>query len=241
MAITYGNQTTYTDTAAGTSFSFSHSTSGVERLLVLIVSYIRTAETTPTITATYNGVSMTSAVSAYDTSTSRGYKTEVFYLVAPATGSNTVAITIGASVSGMVACAMTFTDVNQSSPIGVTGSGIASTGTSVSFNLSTTAVNSYIVGGGMSRRGTGNLTIDGAYTGVYDTESGTDTTTDLLAVGGYRATTSTGSYAFAFTNSASNYLNGAAIEIKPGSGGGATAAAIRKIRSANRIGARAGF
>lgn len=243
MAIAYVNHTVYADPANGSSYSFSHSTSGVDRLLVLAVNVLRNSETgEPLVTATYNGVGMTTAVSRSQTTTSRYHLSALLYLINPPTGSNTVAITTANTVVAIVADAMTLTGVHQTTPLGTTGSGVANTASaSVSFNLTTTVINSYLVGSGMARSGVANLSLDGAYTQVFESASGSDTSLDLTGIGGYRATTSTGSYAFAVNVvSGTQFLTAAAMEVRPAPSG-TTVANIRKIRTANRIGVHTGF
>ncbi len=244
MAIAYVNHTVYPDPANGSSYSFSHSTSGVDRLLVLAVNVLRNSGSSePLISATYNGVSMTSAVSRSQTTTSRYHLSALLYLINPPTGSNTVAITTASTVVSIVADAMTFTGVHQTTPLGTSGSAVVNpVGATLTFNLTTTVINSYIVGSCMARSGIANLALDGAYTQVFEDASGSDTSLDLTAIGGYRATTSSGAYTFAVNTSGGNqFLTGAAMEIKPAIDAGATAAALRKIRTANRIGVHTGL
>jgi hypothetical protein len=93
MALAYGAKTTYSYTTGGTlsSYSFSHTTSGTDR--VLLVTIFQNNSTTDPTAVTYNGVAMTMVTStAYN-----GASSSIWKLVAPATGANTVAVTLAAA------------------------------------------------------------------------------------------------------------------------------------------------
>lgn len=93
-------------TNGGISASFSHTCSGTNRLLLVT---LHTAASSG-VTATYNGVSMNALGSRLSYSSGALYLW-VFYLLAPATGSNTV------SISGAGSCrtsAISYTGVKQS-------------------------------------------------------------------------------------------------------------------------------
>lgn len=106
------------DTPSDT-LSWSHTTSGSDR--VLIVGLAGTGyghETFTSCTATYNSVSMTSAT-AFANSNNDGIGLQIFSLVNPASGSNTVAIDCsGIAPMNMTAVAVSFTGANQSTPTG---------------------------------------------------------------------------------------------------------------------------
>lgn len=98
----------------GTSLSWSHTCSGTNRLLVVSINVGAASDDVET-TATYNGVSMTSAGRVASNNQIDGY-TQLFYLVAPATGSNTVTVTSTLSKS-LVGGSISFTGVDQTSPV----------------------------------------------------------------------------------------------------------------------------
>lgn len=105
-------------TTTSTSSSFSHTTgTKTSRLIVVTVSTETTSQPTG---ITYNSVSL--ILSQAEVAGSRSVS--IWYLVAPATGSNTVAITGGSNV--LTAHAITFYNVDQSTPVeadsGTTGS-----------------------------------------------------------------------------------------------------------------------
>lgn len=92
------------------NLSWSHSCAGTNRLLFVIA---KTTNDTGAPTATYNSVGMTQAW----TNTQGVYRSTGFYLVAPATGSNTVAITTDGNNNA--GGAVSFTGAHQTVPIGI--------------------------------------------------------------------------------------------------------------------------
>lgn len=137
MAITFGGEQSYAH-ASASSHSFSFSTAGNDRTLIL-----NAAVQGPTITGiTYNGVAMTRAYAALVTFVDRMTQ---WYLANPATGSNTVALTYsGSDVGGGMALYYTGTDTAD--PLGTTNtSQTTSSVSSGSTALVTDTDNSVIV------------------------------------------------------------------------------------------------
>lgn len=96
-------------------------TSGGGRVLVVRAAILRTVESSTTMTATFGGVSMTSAVSMNDTSSNRWYRATIFYLVSPSTSADDIVIsTGGTTVQGAIIAAVTLLGVDTASPLGVT-------------------------------------------------------------------------------------------------------------------------
>ena len=108
-AVTLGRQT------SGVSLTFAH-TVAVQSNRALVVAMSYRGNTNPTATATgitYAGVAMTKV--RRDSNTDR--KTEIWYLVAPATGANNVIVTWSADPEGQIVAAVSYYGVNQVSPI----------------------------------------------------------------------------------------------------------------------------
>jgi len=117
MAVAFdavGPSSAGTASASATTLSWSHTCSGGNRLLTVSIS-VGFADSTVSTTATYNGVAMISATKVYSNNQNLGY-IELFYLVAPATGSHTVAITCN-TASDLVGGSVSFTGVKQSAPV----------------------------------------------------------------------------------------------------------------------------
>lgn len=108
---------------AATSLSWSHTCTGNTRLLLVAV-HLRIAATESVSGITYNGVAMT-LVSAL---TNGAVRLELWQLVAPATGANTIAVTLSA---GTRVCggALSLTGVDPTIPLGTAATNSATNAT----------------------------------------------------------------------------------------------------------------
>ena len=107
------------------SFSWSHTCSGSNRVLVVMIALYSTSVTISSIT--YNS----NALTLYNTLSTTNVKLHIYYLIAPSTGTNTLSISLSGSTYGF-AGAISFTGAAQSSPLGgdqTTTSGIAGSST----------------------------------------------------------------------------------------------------------------
>ena len=96
MAVAYGHAASAS--GIGTSLSFAHDATGDNILLVAFA--VRDDTGTATVTATYNGVSMTSAGLKRHTISDLDLYT--FYLANPSSGSNTVSVGSATTASNLV-------------------------------------------------------------------------------------------------------------------------------------------
>lgn len=114
-----------TASGSGTGpFSWSHTCSGSDRLLFVAVSHYHVSSTVSGVT--YNSVAMTAVPSG---STNNGqFFVTLYYLIAPASGSNTVSVSTSA-VYDIGVAAISFTGGHQTTPIGtaVTATGSSTT------------------------------------------------------------------------------------------------------------------
>lgn len=97
--------------AAASTYSWSHTCTGSNRFLAVDVSLLSAGSTVTGIT--YNGVAL-SFIGAQSTVTSFG-RVECWGLVAPASGTNTIAVTLSGSIAS-AGTAVSYTGVNQSLP-----------------------------------------------------------------------------------------------------------------------------
>jgi len=143
--ITYDGTSNSGEGASVNTRSWSHTCGSSEnRLLVVLVATRDNTLADRTISSvTYNGDALTLA-RADDNSDIR--HSEIWYRIAPATGSNTVLVTAGGTCDAISAVAMSFSGVAQSSPIDVSG-GVSKGGgaTSTSVPLTTTVDNAVII------------------------------------------------------------------------------------------------
>lgn len=105
MSIAFDSSTYGPSSGAVTSYSFSHTCSGSDRILWVYVMI----NTTATVSVTYNGVSMTSTDV---NSGSYSHYQSMWYLVAPDTGANNVTISVTSS-STIRAYASSYTGASQ--------------------------------------------------------------------------------------------------------------------------------
>lgn len=138
MAIAFDAQSSQSNT--GSSITISHTTSGSDRLLVV---YIFGATGGYSVSAiTYNGVAMTSLGS---NTTDARFK--CYYLIAPASGTNNISITLSASMVYVVA-AVSYTGVKQTGfPDNSSLAGTTASGTSSSKSLTPVANNCWMIAG----------------------------------------------------------------------------------------------
>src|SRR5215218_1188399 len=115
--------------AGGASpLTWSHTCAGTNRVLLVGVVLASTNDAAINTTVTYNGVAMTSVAGEVHTNAGTAGYAELFYLVAPATGTNTVSVAItGATVEGLECGSVSLNSVDQTTPIAhqatATGSG----------------------------------------------------------------------------------------------------------------------
>ena len=109
------------NTTGANALTFAHTTTTTaNRLLLVGVSMNISSVNTTTVTGvTYNGTALTSAGAHNDAGNTR--RVEMWYLLAPASGTQNVVVTVNLPSSGtvgVVAGATTFTDVDQTVPLG---------------------------------------------------------------------------------------------------------------------------
>lgn len=121
---------------AQTTYSWSHTCTGTNRFLAVDVSILSAGATVTGIT--YNGVAMSQiSGAAISTVTSFG-RIECWGLANPASGSNTIAVTLSGSITS-VGTAVSYTSVHQTSP---TEGGNANQATNVGATDATVSVTS---------------------------------------------------------------------------------------------------
>lgn len=108
---------------ASTSLSWSHTCTGSNLVLIAAVAMGASVDTGITTAATYNSVSMTSLGVVHSGTLTAGY-IQAWYLIAPATGANTLAITASGGTPGTLAGgSCSFTGADQTTPMGTAFTG----------------------------------------------------------------------------------------------------------------------
>lgn len=207
-AVAYVTQVTATETGQDGSISLSIDVgSGANRLLAC-GAHFNAGDTNSITGITHNGVPLTqSLVGKITTST---YSIDVWYLVAPASGSQTVQATINTTGSNKTLGCIALTGVDQSSPLG----------TGASFSASTNPMTATItvpangVGLAFATNGDeatcGSFTADGSSTERYDL---CDTDANFAAMASTKETAETA--AMTFSNVAEDFGAMIALPVNP--------------------------
>lgn len=165
MAITIDATSESTEKGAG-SYSWSHTVSGSNTLLVVIM-HIRSG-TSDVSTLTYDGETLTKAIAVQSAS---GVTTEIWYKVNPASGSNTIAVTLtGPGNENSWGVAASYNGVLQTSPLDQTAS---ETGTNddPDVDITPTEDNELVIGG-VTHEAADPLSTGSGETTIYNLDGG---------------------------------------------------------------------
>lgn len=138
MALSFDAATTGSITVASSSGSFSHTCSGINRILFVGVSV---SGANGISSVTYNGVSMTLVASIANGTNGEA---SIWYLISPTSGSNSVSVTASGTTGGAVIGAVSLNGSHQSSPIGATNTATG-TSTNPSTSVTTAEDNDWII------------------------------------------------------------------------------------------------
>lgn len=198
-----------------TTLNINHTCTGTDRLLVVGCS-INSGASASVSGVTYNGVSMTSAGAA----PIDGGNTEVslWYLVAPATGSNTIAITITGTISGISAGGVSFTGVHQTTPVGTYAS---ATGNSTTATVNVTSATNEMVVDVCGCFFTSTLSVGAGQTQRFNAQAG------FVVTGAGSTEAGASSVTMSWTLSTSGNWAIAALPVKEATGGGGGGAVNR--------------
>ena len=123
--------------ASSLSWSHTVTSSGSNLALVVAVGVGARPDDGLALSVTYNSVAMTSAGLMHADNTDHGF-VQMFCLAAPATGTNTVAVSLSGGIGDLVGGSISFTGVNQATPCKNAATAYSS-GTSVSVAVTSTA------------------------------------------------------------------------------------------------------
>ncbi len=154
LAVAFDATSTLNGTTAALTHSWGHTCTGTNRLLVVGVS-VFAGDTVSTVT--YAGVTLTKAGHIASVGNDRA---EMWYLIAPATGANTIVVTLSASARAVLG-ATSWTAVYQITPVGTFATGTGTSTTALATAVSETSgyvadtlatPNAPTVGAGQSER-----------------------------------------------------------------------------------------
>lgn len=202
------------------SLSWNHTTSGSDIVMVVGVTTDDSNNTDYIVTSlTYNSVSLTRE--NYIDQTSADYRSSVWYLANPSTGTHSVSVTFTNLVSGIFGGSITLTGANTSSPVDNSSVKAGSTGNPAT-TITTNNDNSYIFGVMM------NDEFDSSKIGCSDSQKWHGDTSGEYSVGCSKTTTSAGGYTMNFfSNDGNEEYATAIIAINEASAGGGGAEEIK--------------
>jgi hypothetical protein len=189
--------------------TYSHTCTGSNLILVVWVAIWQDTAGTGSVTAiTYNGVSLTNAIPS---NRSTSMASEMWYLIAPATGANTLSVTVTGATDGIRVASASFTGVLQVSPLGVTATNPSTAG-NPAISITSGTANSVLVAG-LCRFGNTAIT---ATTWNNLQRANANSVTMVMD---YLITTTAGSQTATETGSAAQDWIMMAAEFKPATGG----------------------
>ena len=209
MAIAFDTVSTGMNATDPTSLTWSHTCTGSNLVLIVgtSVESDSSGHTAQTISGiTYNGVALSHVRSDYITDNG----TELWYLIAPATGAHNIVVTPTAVVDGLFGAGLSFTGVDQTNPID-NNDGTTTTGTSISQALTTVAADAMIVNIMHHYNSSAVLTPDADQTQRFNTP----TTGDNDQAGGTRLVTAATSYTTSWTTDISDGMTLSVLSLKP--------------------------
>lgn len=124
--------TTVRTSGAGTALTWSHTTAGTNRAVVVAVSFgaITGSDASSTLSATFGGVAMTQLALVHSNNQTAGFEV-LFGLVNPPTGASTVAVSVAGSGGleySLVGGSTSLTGVDQTTPFGTAVTAFGSSG-----------------------------------------------------------------------------------------------------------------
>lgn len=221
MAIAYDNDTLNVNSGTSTSESFAHTCTGSDLTLVAFFMMFSTASNSISGTPTYNSVNMTAATSLveYNYQLNRYFNLIGYYLNAPATGSNTLAVSYSGATAANAVWVASYTGANNG--IGSnTGSGTGNDNnpglTFTTDNATGLSVAAFVMLGADSDP----FTPDGSETERQDTDTGGGSTTTDFGIHCLELAATGGSDTLSSTATVSDHWLTLGFEINAAGGGG---------------------
>jgi len=201
MAIAFDAGSSTSSDGSASTISWNHTVAAGSDMALVV--YVYTSNDTAVSGVTYNGDAMTQVFASGFTSTQACY---MFRLVAPDSGTHAVTVTYAAAVTYRAAGALSFSGVNQSSPVGGSGSLVQYTST-ITASVNVAEATSYIVDG------------SAAYNVAPNANSGQTGGTSTTSAGfklkmGYKVTPGTGAQTASYTLAGPISYTIGALELK---------------------------
>jgi hypothetical protein len=119
VAIAGHSSSAFTNNTSAYTLASYTPTAGADRVLVVRVHGLRTADDTATFSVdsvTFGGVALTEAATVRNTSSSRVYRAAIWYLVNPSSSAGDIVATFLQAAGGCIIAADTLTGVNLTAP-----------------------------------------------------------------------------------------------------------------------------
>ncbi len=183
------------------SVSYSHTCTG-SNLILLVCCTVASANSFVVSTVKYNGVSLT--LGKNENTTSGLNHTSIYYLVNPATGAHTVAVTYTGSIDAGAVTSISLTGAAQSSPIDATGSAEDTVGTgTTTANITTATANAWLIDSYFDNPG-GALGSASVGSGQTSRSNIPDSVVGVVSGSSTKATTTVGAYSTTWTDTSSS-------------------------------------
>lgn len=194
-AVAFDASSSATEAGQDNAVQVTHTATGSNRLVVCAVHWQPATDTVSSVT--YNGVGMTQ--SAVGVITTNSYRVDLYSLVAPATGAQTVLATMSGTNSNKAITCMSFTGAHQVTPLG-TGASFSGTSDPMTASITVPANGMGVMFCTNNENG-GTFTPGGSQTEPFADFSDTDG--NFQAMASYTSTS--GGVSMTFTNGTGNY------------------------------------
>ena len=164
--IAFDTTSNSTPQLATTSYSWSHTCNGSDRVLIVGLSMFGAGNTATAVT--YNSVNMTKVVRHEH---SPAFVAEQWRLIAPDTGANTIAVTLTSS-SDSFGGATSWTGVDQTTPVEASAGNGGGLNTTVTVSVTTITANAWVVDSGSSNLVSATFTVGAGQTERWNALSG---------------------------------------------------------------------
>jgi hypothetical protein len=197
MAVIFDADSAFTTTDTTTTLTWAHTCTGTD---LTLISTIGISQAGVVDSVTYNAVSLTKAKGIANGNT----ESTMWYLTAPATGANNVQVVFSTSVANRAVRAASFTNTDQTTPIGAT---VSQTGTAQNKSIAITTTK------------TGSCVIDGhgAISGAHTPTAGQTRISNTIGasnrMAGYELVSAIDTYTQTWDSTASAVYSQVAIEL----------------------------
>jgi len=133
--------TSHSTAQSGSSWSWNHTCTGSN--LILVVGVTNVGAGNSVLTLTYNSVSLTQVRKDFNGSSNS--TTEIWYLLNPATGTHSIAVALNGNATSGIGCAISLTGAAQSGQMDANVGDSTGSGSPISDNITTLTAGDYVI------------------------------------------------------------------------------------------------